>query len=218
MKKAQYCILNKQYSKEEYEKLLTQIKKEMNDRPYIDRAGIVYRFGEFFPADLSYFAYNESGAQEFFPLSKEEIEAKGLRWQDNFQMTVGKETVQPEDIPDAIGDVPDTIVQETLRCIGCSRNYRLIPQELAFYRKFNIPAPRRCFYCRARARATLQNPYKLWYRNCMCAGGKSANKVYANTVKHFHGSDPCPNEFETSYAPDRPEIVYCEQCYQQEIA
>ncbi len=28
----------------------------------------------------------------------------------------------------------------------------------------------------------------------------------------------CPNEFETSYAPERPEIVYCEKCYQQEVA
>ncbi len=27
----------------------------------------------------------------------------------------------------------------------------------------------------------------------------------------------CQNEFETSYAPDRPEIVYCERCYQQEV-
>ena len=28
----------------------------------------------------------------------------------------------------------------------------------------------------------------------------------------------CKNEFETSYAPDRPEIVYCEQCYNEEVA
>jgi len=33
-----------------------------------------------------------------------------------------------------------------------------------------------------------------------------------------HHSRKCPNEFETSYAPDRPEIVYCEQCYQQKVA
>ncbi|MBI5622130.1 DNA-directed RNA polymerase, partial [Candidatus Falkowbacteria bacterium] len=27
----------------------------------------------------------------------------------------------------------------------------------------------------------------------------------------------CTNEFETTYAPERPERVYCEECYQKEI-
>jgi hypothetical protein len=40
---------------------------------------------------------------------------------------------------------------------------------------------------------------------------------YANTIAHFHGNEPCPNEFETSYAPERQEIVYCENCYNAEI-
>ena len=40
---------------------------------------------------------------------------------------------------------------------------------------------------------------------------------YQNTVEHSHHKGKCPNEFETSYAPDRPEIVYCEQCYQAEV-
>jgi hypothetical protein len=35
-------------------------------------------------------------------------------------------------------------------------------------------------------------------------------------AKHGH-KDKCQNEFETPYAPARPEIVYCEQCYQTEV-
>ena len=31
------------------------------------------------------------------------------------------------------------------------------------------------------------------------------------------GGGKCTNEFETSYAPERPEIVYCESCYQKEV-
>jgi hypothetical protein len=42
--------------------------------------------------------------------------------------------------------------------------------------------------------------------------------VYKNTATHFHGAEPSANEFETTYAPERPEIVYCEQCYNAEIA
>ena len=40
---------------------------------------------------------------------------------------------------------------------------------------------------------------------------------YRNTSQHFHGDGPCPNEFETTFAPDRPEIVYCESCYNSEV-
>ncbi len=58
----------------------------------------------------------------------------------------------------------------------------------------------------------------MWHRKCQCAGAKSENGVYANTSKHDHGDNHCPNEFETSYAPGRPEIVYCEQCYNSEVA
>jgi hypothetical protein len=39
----------------------------------------------------------------------------------------------------------------------------------------------------------------------------------STTTNHFHGTEKCEVEFETSYTPDRPEIVYCEKCYQQEI-
>ncbi len=53
-------------------------------------------------------------------------------------------------------------------------------------------------------------------RKCMCE--IKNNNTYKNTVEHFHNSTPCPNEFETSFAPDRAEIVYCEQCYQAEVA
>jgi hypothetical protein len=34
---------------------------------------------------------------------------------------------------------------------------------------------------------------------------------------HFHGKEKCKVEFETSYAPERPEIIYCEKCYQREV-
>jgi len=27
----------------------------------------------------------------------------------------------------------------------------------------------------------------------------------------------CSTEFETSYSPDRPEIIYCEECYKREV-
>ena len=171
----------------------------MNEMPYIDKKGRVYRYGEFYPSELSPFGYNETVAQEKlqFPLSKDEVLSTGFNWQDNMQMTTGKETLTPEDIPDSIFEITNSITEEIFKCIDCSRNYKIILAELEFYKRMNIPLPRRCFYCRHNNRLNKKNPYKLWHRKCM--------------------AENCDNEFETSYSPDRPEIIYCEKCYQQEV-
>ena len=188
LKKDNYCIFNKQYEKDEYLKLREKIIKHMK------KTG---EYGEFFPASISPVSYNESQGQVYVPLSKEEALRKGFRWQDNVLITKGKETILPENIPDSILDIDDKITSEILKCIFCERNYNIIPQELKFYRQLSIPIPRKCPNCRYLDRITLRSPRKLWHRHCMKEG--------------------CPNEFETSYAPDRPEIVYCERCYQQEV-
>ncbi|MCX6752319.1 MAG: hypothetical protein NTZ87_02350 [Candidatus Nomurabacteria bacterium] len=186
LKNGQYCILNKQYTKEDYERLKEKIINELKEKDL---------YGLMMPPELAPFAYNESIAQDNFPLTKEEVISQGFRWEDDIQKTEGKETMKPEDIPDHIKDVKDSITDEILKCVSCNRNYKIINQELSFYRKMNIPIPRRCFYCRHQDRITRRGPYKFWSRNC----------------------DKCKKEIMTNYAPDRPEIIYCEKCYQQEV-
>ena len=53
LKRKQHCILNKEYSKEEYETLKAQIIEDMRVRPYVDNTGKEYRYGEFFPPEFS---------------------------------------------------------------------------------------------------------------------------------------------------------------------
>jgi hypothetical protein len=192
-----YCILNKQYTKEEYEELLLKIISHMSDMPYSDKNGIIYKYGEFFPSEISPFGYNETIAINNFPLGKEEAVKRGYRWQDNIQKTTNKETLISKNIPDSINEIKDEILNEILCCVKCGRNYKIISNELTFYKKMEIPIPRKCFHCRHDSRVKRLNPMKLWHRKCMHEG--------------------CQNEFETSYAPERPEIVYCEKCYQQEV-
>ncbi|MBI3335672.1 MAG: hypothetical protein HY001_04195 [Candidatus Portnoybacteria bacterium] len=218
LKKAKCCILNKQYSKESFQKLKANIIDEMDKMPYKDNAGKEYRYGEFFPSDLSPFGYNETIAQLDYPYTKNEALNKNFRWQDTFQFTTGKETISFEHIPDNINDVSDSIINEVLACKECGRNYRVIPSELSFYRKMQLPLPRKCFYCRHANRLRIRNPYRVWYRQCQCAGTKSDNGICNNTVEHFHKSSHCPNEFETTYSPERQEIIYCEKCYLAEVA
>ncbi len=213
LRDASYCIFNKQYTKEEYKELVPKIIEQMNEMPYVDKLGNEYKFGEFYPIELSPFGYNETLAVEDVSLTKEQALEKGFNWQDNIQRTTGKETLMPENIPDCINDVDDSILDEVLACINCKRNYKIVPNELIFYRKMKIPIPRRCFYCRHDARLKRRNPFKLWHRTCMCGSAGSPQA----TTNHFHGAGKCEVEFETSYSPERPEIVYCEKCYQAEV-
>ncbi len=123
-----------------------------------------------------------------------------------------------------MAEVSDSLVKEIIACEHegrcdhqCSAAFRLIPNEIAFYKRMNLPVPRLCPNCRHFARLLFRNPMKLRKRICVCAGTESENGAHTNTVSHFHGENHCPNEFETSYAPERPEIIYCEQCYQAEV-
>ncbi len=223
----QYCILNKQYSKEEYEKLIPKIIEHMNTMPYVDKQGRVYKYGEFFPPELSPFAYNETIAQEYFPLTKEEALSQGFKWKDPEE-----KDIKP-DLPDHIKDVKEDIIGKTIQCAHakikengtleqncneqCTTAFKVIPEEFEFYKKMNLPLPRLCPNCRHYQRLKQRNPLKLWHRKCDCVGQKSKNGIYQNTQTHFHENQPCPNEFETSYSPNRPEIVYCDACYNREV-
>ena len=218
LKNKRFCILNKQYSEDEYKTLRLKIIDDMNARPFIDRQKKEYRYGEFFPQDLCPFAYNETTAQEFFPLTKEEAVSKGYVWADKEKFKRKyTQTISASDLPDSIEETPDSILKEIIGCADCGAVYQIIPKELDFYRSNKLPLPRTCLECRYIERIMMRNPPRLWRRICQCAGIHSLNNVYQNTVAHTHGDAPCKTEFETSYAPDRPEIVYCEQCYQQEV-
>ena len=211
LRSKQYCILNKQYTKEEYEVLLPKIIEHMKEVPYVDEKGRVFTYGEFFPYDLSPFAYNETIAQEYFPLSKQDALSKGYQWYEREERNYSI-TVKNTDIPDAFESIEDGIVKEVLECRNkgseisqCTTAFRIMPTELELYKKLRVPLPAYCPNCRHYNRLQQRNAMKLYHRTCMC-----------DTTSHGHDA-PCHNEFETSYAPDRSEIIYCESCYQKEV-
>ncbi len=227
LRNKKYCILNTQYTPEDYKALLPKVIEHMNQMPYTDKKGRIYGYGEFFPPEISPFAYNETIVQDYFPLTELEAVNQGYTWR-NFAERNYVPTIMPEKLPDHIRDVPDSITKEIIGCSHagtcdeqCTTAFRITEAELQFYKRLNLPLPRLCPNCRHSERLKKRNPPKLWKRSCMCEGGKIANGesliVYKNTSTHFHGSDHCPNIFETSYAPDSPGVVYCEQCYQAEV-
>jgi len=202
LQKNQYCIFNKQYTKEEYETLVPRIKKHMDEMPFMDKNGRVYKYGEFFPSELSPFSYNESAAKEFFVLTKDEALKAGYRWKD-IETRPYALSIKSNDLPDDIMDTNESVLKETIGCAhggacddNCTVAYKITPEELKFYKQMNIPLPRLCHNCRHAERIKERRPIKIWHRKCA----------------------KCDKDIETSYAPDRPEIVYCESCYNAEVA
>ncbi|MCX6753738.1 MAG: hypothetical protein NTV03_01635 [Candidatus Nomurabacteria bacterium] len=196
LKNKQYCILNKQYAKEEYEELIPKIKEQMNEMPYVDAKGNVYKYGEFFPYELCPFGYNEAVINDHFPLTKEEIIERGYKYKEKIdnKYTI---TLKANDIPDDIKEINESILNEVIECEVSGKAFKITPFELQFYKRMKIPIPRLHPDERYKRRLALRNPMVLYHRSCMNEG--------------------CTNSFETTYAPDRSEIVYCKECYQREV-
>ena len=188
IRKGNYMILNREYSREEYFSIREKIVSELKENN---------EWGQFFPPELAPFTYNESLINDFFPLSKEEALNRGYKWQERATGTYGKETIKKGEIPISINAVNNNILDDILVCEECNKNFKIIEAELTFYKKMGLPIPHKDFECRHRDRMKKRNGMKLYHRSCMKEG--------------------CENEFETTYAPDRPEIIYCERCYQSEV-
>lgn len=136
LKHQSYCILNKQYSEDEYHTLRNKIIEHMKETG---------EWGQYFPYDLCPYAYNETIAQFYYPLTKQEAEDQGYRWRD---------PEQPQDSSDAI------------ICKATGKPFKPTKLELQFYEKFNLPTPQYCPDERHMRRFKLRNPRKLYKRKC----------------------------------------------------
>ncbi|EKD44681.1 MAG: hypothetical protein ACD_71C00045G0002 [uncultured bacterium (gcode 4)] len=187
LRNKKYCILNKQYTREEYETLVPKIIEHMKS---------TWEWGEFFPSSISPFGYNETVASEYYPLGRDVALQHLYKWSDyeNPRPDVSK-IIPASKLPDDITKVPDDILNWAVECEVTGKPFRIIKQELEFYRKHNLPIPRRHPDQRHLDRMALRNPRKLFERKC----------------------DKCWVDMKTTYSPERPEIVYCENCYNKEI-
>lgn len=212
IKNGQYMILNKQYTKDEYVSLVEEIKLQMQQLPYISDAGHTYGFGEFYPPEYSPFCYNESISQTFFPISESAALAQKLPWRKDEPRTYVI-TLPCESIPNTIGEVTDAILNEVIGCANngdsqkrCTLAFKITKEELAFYKRFQIPLPTYCHNCRYDARISVRHGFALGKAVCMCT-----------SQKHFHGESPCDVDFETACSANIERPIYCEKCYQAEV-
>lgn len=187
LKNKQYCILNKQYTKEEYEELVPKIIEHMKK---------TWEWWEFFPSSISPFGYNETLAYEFYPMTKQKAVENGFKWSDYEKPTPKVDKIIPaQQLPKDIEEVNEDILNMAIECEVSKKPFRIIAQELKFYKKHNLPLPTKHPDVRHMERMNFFNPRKIFERKCA----------------------KCGKEIKTTYPPDSSVIVYCEECYEKEV-
>lgn len=199
IKKGEYSILNKKYSKEEYDALIPKIIAHMHAMPYKDNAGILYKYGEHFPDALSPFPYNETAAADFFPMNKEDAIRQGYQWRDKERKNYAV-TLQAKDLPETIAQVDASILNQVVACEDKDESYsvgvyKITQDELTFYKKMDLPLPHCCFDARHTRRLHKRPSPHIIKRTCT----------------------KCEVEVETVYTQSFAPILYCESCYQKEV-
>ncbi len=137
--------------------------------------------------------YNDSIAQDFYPLEKNKALSLGALWEDSIEQ---EKIGEKYSIPDNIKDASDDIAKKVLQCEECSKPFRLILQEYTYYKQYNIPIPHYCFDCRYQQLMKKRLPRKMYTNTCAKTG----------------------KDILTSFAPDSGYIVYDKNEFDKEFA
>lgn len=183
MRNKEYAILNRCYSKPEYESLRAKVVAHMKETG---------EWGMFFPLPLSPFSYNESVAQDYMPLSRQEALSMRYLWREAPDTAPASTSAV---VPDDLQACTPALCKELIPCAVCSKGYRIIEKELSAYKRMNIVPPNLCPDCRHMKRNGKRQPRKLWDRNCAS----------------------CSKEILSSVPAMRKAQVYCQPCYLSKV-
>ncbi len=136
LKGKSYCILNKQYTKEEYFELVPRIVKHMT---------ATKEWGEYLPIQLSPHRYEECWIPIFMEeISSDEIDRRGYLRIEETAQTAAKNVGTPVSaLADSINEIiDDSILKHTFLCQETALPFNIQKTELAFYHQHQIPLPR----------------------------------------------------------------------------
>lgn len=156
MRKKQYCILNKQYTAEQYYETAARLAQHMQ------RTG---EWGEFFPTAMSPIPYNDSLAARYFPLSQSEAAAKGLVWR-TAPLVESAGAIPANELPDMFPINGDSIIVKDAR----GQAFRIVSDEIRRCRALGVPLPRVSYQERMEKRAAILGGIVLYQRQCAKSG------------------------------------------------
>ncbi len=196
LRNKEYCIFNKQYTKEEYNQLVPKIIAQMIREE---------QRWEFFDPQMSPFGYNETVAMEYYPLSKEEALKLGYTRSDyeapfpkveKFVQWSKLWTASCKTIHEQKPELLEKLLNYAVVCEVSWKPFRIIRQELDFYIKHNLPLPKKHPDIRHQERMNKRPWRTLYLRNC----------------------DKCGEEMLSVYDTNTKwQKIYCEKCYQKAI-
>lgn len=196
LRNKEYAILNKVYSREDYFALLPRIIEHMRKHR---------EWGEFFPMQISPWGYNDTAANDYYPLAKEVATERGLSWapvlKRDYPKPDGLNVIRAEEIPRSAMDVDESFTNKIFLCEVTGKAFRILVPELRFYKNAYAALPRKCPEQRHKERLTRLSPRELWRRQC-------DNVLDESDAR-------CVNCFETPFSPEGNERVYCEECYRR---
>lgn len=204
----QYCILNKQYTKEQWEEKAIQIVTELQSQN---------KRGEFFDSEFSPFPYNDTVAMEYYPITSDQLtilepekfisnalldlgwEQKiKIKWktqENEINMPENIQTIKKWELPTDISKVEDDIINKAMICEVSGRPFRISVQELHFCRRNGLPIPTK--------HPDIRHKERLYKRPGRCL--------------HTRICDKCEQKIISIYRQDSELKIYCEPCYNKEI-
>jgi len=191
LKNKNFHIFNKPYYEEDYWKIVDEIKSKM----FADG-----EYGELFPLSLGLFPYQVSRSQKYYPLNSQRAAEKGIPWyqEPESQVPEGMHACDPQEIPSDIKNVDDFILKDAVRCEVTGKPFKIITEELKFYKHMNLPVPTKHPWQRMIDRNIFAHPLQLFPFICQKCGEKSLSIYNEEKQKQLK--------------------IFCEKCYIREVA
>ena len=191
LKNKEYCIYNKQYTKDEYNQIVPQMIAEMMRN---------HERGEFLDPQLSYYWYNESIAMDYYPITKEEALWMWYKRSDYDSPLPRVEKFVPWEKLPKVGckiikeqkpEFLNKLLNYAIVCEVSKRPFRITKQEIDFYVKHNLSLPTKHPDIRHQERSTRKDP----------------------TTLHLIHCDGCWEEMLSVYEKQSWKKILCEKCF-----
>jgi hypothetical protein len=190
LKNKKFHIFNQPYPENNYWQLVDEIKIEMLNGG---------EYGELFPLSLGLFPYQSSRGQKFYPLDAKKAAERGIPWYEEpeTQIPEGVRLMDTSEIPSDIKNVDDFILNNAIRCEVTGRPFKIIVEELKFYRYMNLSIPTKHPWQRIMERTIFEHPFELFPFVCPNCGENSLSIYDGAKQKQFK--------------------IFCEKCYLKEV-
>lgn len=153
----EYCVLNKQYTKDEYERIVPKI---------IEHIRTTKEWGEFFPVHFNPMPYNRSLAYRYYPMSEGEAKREGYSWyEEDIKDFPG--AIEASQLPDGL---PQTDAPIVVMSAMSGRPFCITTREIKRYRELKVPLPRDSYEERMNKRARKLGSLQLFERSCAKTG------------------------------------------------